>query len=304
MDHMMPGMDGVEALRVIRNELGDYGKTVPVVALTANALTGNEDMFLARGFNAFISKPIDVMQLDTILNTWVRNKQSIETLKQAEMEIIKASQRHTGQNASAVPSILDDFQIDGIDLIKGRKRYNTEAVYLGILRSWCLHTPVLLDKIRNISAENLAEYTVTVHGLKGASYGICADAIGERAEELERLGKNGDIAGIQAKNPAFIEMAEALLQELEKILEKAVASLGVRKKMPSVDPALLSKMLDAARHYKSTLMEEILNSMESCDYESGGDLVAWLREQMDNLEYDAICRRLEAALLETPNEPP
>jgi hypothetical protein len=138
--------------------------------------------------------------------------------------------------------------------------------------------------------------------LKGASYGICADAIGEKAEELEFLGKNGDIAGIQAKNPAFIEMTEALLQELEKILEKAAASQGGRKKMTSIDPALLSKMLDAARHYKSTLMEEIMHDLETYEYESGGDLVEWLREQIDNLEYDAICSRLEAVLLETPKQ--
>jgi hypothetical protein len=267
-------------------------------------------MFLARGFNAFISKPIDIMQLDTVLNTWVRNKQSIETLKQAEMETIRAAQEPAGQEAPAAPSILDGFQLDNIDLAKGRKRYNAEVVYLGILRSWYLHTPVLLDKMRNISAENLAEYTVTVHGLKGASYGICADAIGEKAEELELLGKNGDIAGVQAKNPAFIAMTETLLQRLEKILEKAAASSGAREKMPSVDPVLLSRMLDAARHYKSTLMEEVMRSMESYEYESdalrGADLVAWLREQMDNLEYDAICGRLEAvlqeaALLETSN---
>ena len=59
------------------------------------------------------------------------------------------------------------------------------------------------------------------------------------------------------------------------------------------DPVLLTKFLEAAKQYKTTLMEEILENMESHDYESGGELVAWLREQMDNLEYDAICTRLE-----------
>jgi signal transduction histidine kinase/DNA-binding response OmpR family regulator len=295
MDHMMPGMDGMEAVRIIRSELdGDYGKTVPIVALTANALAGNESVFLANGFNAFISKPIDIMQLDTVLNTWVRNRQSIETLKQAEMEVIRA-----GEESPAAPSILDDLQLDNIDLAKGRQRYHTEAAYMGILRSWCLHTPVLLDKMRNISAENLSEYTVTVHGLKGASFGICADAIGQKAEELERLGRSGDIAGIRAENPAFINMVETLLYGVEKILEKAAAP-AARKKMPSVDTALLSRLLNAAKHYKSTLMEEIMGEIESYEYESGAELTAWLREQMDNLEYGAICGRLEAALLKTP----
>jgi CheY-like chemotaxis protein len=75
MDHMMPEMDGLEATRIIRSQIGtDYAKTVPIVALTANALTGNEDMFIDHGFNAFISKPIDIMRLDAILNQFVRDK--------------------------------------------------------------------------------------------------------------------------------------------------------------------------------------------------------------------------------------
>jgi signal transduction histidine kinase/CheY-like chemotaxis protein len=72
MDHMMPVMDGVEAVRVIREEIGtDYARTVPIIALTANALTGNDKMFLSCGFQAFISKPIDIMQLDAVIRQWI-----------------------------------------------------------------------------------------------------------------------------------------------------------------------------------------------------------------------------------------
>ncbi|MDR0555306.1 MAG: response regulator [Treponema sp.] len=68
MDHMMPGMDGIEAARIIREELHtDYARNLPIVALTANALAGNEEMFLAKGFNAFLSKPIDIKRLDEVL---------------------------------------------------------------------------------------------------------------------------------------------------------------------------------------------------------------------------------------------
>jgi signal transduction histidine kinase/CheY-like chemotaxis protein len=71
MDHMMPEMDGIEAVRIIRNEIdSDYARTVPIVALTANALAGNEEMFLKHGFNGFISKPIDILRLDEVLKKW------------------------------------------------------------------------------------------------------------------------------------------------------------------------------------------------------------------------------------------
>jgi signal transduction histidine kinase/CheY-like chemotaxis protein len=77
MDHMMPEMDGIEAVKIIRNNIeSDYARTVPIIALTANALAGNEEMFLEHGFNGFISKPIDIACLDETLNKWVGNSGS------------------------------------------------------------------------------------------------------------------------------------------------------------------------------------------------------------------------------------
>jgi signal transduction histidine kinase/ActR/RegA family two-component response regulator len=74
MDHMMPEMDGVEAVKIIRNEIGtDYARNVPIIALTANALAGNEEIFLGNGFNGYIPKPIDIRLLDEMLKKWAGN---------------------------------------------------------------------------------------------------------------------------------------------------------------------------------------------------------------------------------------
>jgi signal transduction histidine kinase/ActR/RegA family two-component response regulator len=75
MDHMMPEMDGVEAVRIIRSEIGsDYARNVPIIALTANALAGNEEIFLENGFNGYIPKPIDIRLLDEMLKKWAGNR--------------------------------------------------------------------------------------------------------------------------------------------------------------------------------------------------------------------------------------
>jgi signal transduction histidine kinase/CheY-like chemotaxis protein len=75
MDHMMPVMDGIEATHIIRRELAsNYSKTVPIIALTANAIAGSKEMFLQNGFNSFISKPIDIAQLDEELSRWIKEK--------------------------------------------------------------------------------------------------------------------------------------------------------------------------------------------------------------------------------------
>jgi len=74
MDHMMPGMDGVEAAKRIREIGTRYAMTVPIIALTANAIAGNEQMFLNNSFQAFLAKPINIMHLDVVVKRWVRDK--------------------------------------------------------------------------------------------------------------------------------------------------------------------------------------------------------------------------------------
>jgi CheY-like chemotaxis protein len=74
MDHMMPGMDGVETPRAIRALGTDYAQNIPIIALTANAVAGNEQMFLNNGFNAFLAKPFNVMNLDSVVQKWVRDR--------------------------------------------------------------------------------------------------------------------------------------------------------------------------------------------------------------------------------------
>jgi CheY-like chemotaxis protein len=74
MDHMMPGMDGMEAMAAIRAMPTGYAKNLPIIALTANAVAGNERMFLDNGFDAFLSKPINVVMLDAVVRRWIGNK--------------------------------------------------------------------------------------------------------------------------------------------------------------------------------------------------------------------------------------
>ncbi|MDR2558796.1 MAG: response regulator [Oscillospiraceae bacterium] len=71
MDHMMPGMDGIEAVGIIRSVDTEYAETVPIIALTANAVAGNEQMFLESGFQAFLPKPINQLKLDEVIRTWI-----------------------------------------------------------------------------------------------------------------------------------------------------------------------------------------------------------------------------------------
>jgi signal transduction histidine kinase/ActR/RegA family two-component response regulator len=75
MDQMMPGLDGLETVRIIREEIGtEYALTIPVVALTANATVGSKEMFLRNGFQDFLAKPINYKVMNSILLHWIANR--------------------------------------------------------------------------------------------------------------------------------------------------------------------------------------------------------------------------------------
>jgi CheY-like chemotaxis protein len=82
MDHMMPGMDGVETVKAIRELEGGEGDAVPVVALTANAIAGMREMFLENGFNDFLSKPIAPPSLNRIMEKWIPFEKRSEAERQ------------------------------------------------------------------------------------------------------------------------------------------------------------------------------------------------------------------------------
>ena len=82
MDHKMPDMDGIETTQRIRamGNKDPYFKNVPIIALTANAVSGTKEMFLENGFNDFLSKPIDTIRLNIVLEKWVPKEKQKDTM--------------------------------------------------------------------------------------------------------------------------------------------------------------------------------------------------------------------------------
>ncbi|MCL2009176.1 MAG: ATP-binding protein [Synergistaceae bacterium] len=296
MDHMMPEIDGIEAVRIIREEIGtEYAKTVPIVALTANALVGSDKMFLEKGFQAFLAKPIDAFKLDEVMNEWVR-KGRVGNAPQLETGVLD-SPANIGETGRAVTECF----IEGVDLTAGISRFGGEDAYLQIIRSYVTHTPALLEKVRTVSADTLADYAITVHGIKGSSYGMCANAVGKMAENLEEAAKKGDIETVKSGAGAFVTAVESLISKLSALeyTARGPASDVCAELKAAPDGAVLDKFLKYSTRYDLVGMEEAMSELEQYEYETQADLIAWLREQLDGLEYDIIRERLESELKST-----
>jgi len=203
-------------------------------------------------------------------------------------------QEETTQN------VFEDTVIEGVDIRKGQTNFST-PVYMEVLRAWCKYIPASLERL-SVLAEAVAnggecgEYTIAVHGFKGSGNGIFAYEIGKEAEALENAGRNGDVEFINANNKPFMEKTALLHTRLEEFLAAHATPDGKKTLAGAPDPDLLARFLDACKHYRSNEMEDILKKLEVCEYESNGELVPWLREQTDDLEYDAIQKRLTEEL--------
>ncbi|MDR0720813.1 MAG: response regulator [Treponema sp.] len=304
MDHMMPKMDGIEAVQIIRNEIGtEYARTVPVIALTANAVAGNEDLFLKSGFQAFLSKPIDIIRLDTIINRYVRDKNLERSLSLAGKAPPAPSDKARQEEEESKPGILAGKFVEGVDFNAGLKRFEgNEEMYLGIVSSYFSQIPHLLEKVRTCTAETLREdYKIAVHSLKSTSYTIGARSIGSMAEELERAAASGDLEFVQSRNGALIEALEKLIPALKNFLEE-IASANQKPLRPAPEASLLAALLAACADYDMEQLDKAMAQLEQYRYESQADLVEWLRQEIDKSELEGIRERLESLNIKTGGE--
>jgi len=283
MDHMMPGMDGIETAQAIRNIGTDYALNVPIIALTANAIVGNEEIFLNSGFQAFLTKPINIPRLDEVIKHWVRDKELEKTLTEQQL---------TPDSFSAGAGKLEGRQIAGLDIGKGIERFGgDEEIYLDVLRSFAANTRNLLESMENVGKGTLAEYAIAVHGIKGSSWGIFADAVGNAAEGLENASKAGDFEYVSAHNRKFIDDARDLIRELEDMI--AVISGDDQKQIKDKPAAeTLSNLLAACEAFAMEGVYEAMKELENFEYKSGNELVLWLRENVDMMNYMEIAERL------------
>ena len=193
MDHMMPELDGIETVKILRNK----GYKAPIVALTANAVLGQADIFLQNGFNDFISKPIDIRQLNSILNRLVRDKQL--------PEVIEASRRNAdnadtdNENTRTEQLLLESFIRDGLKAL-----------------SW-IDDQILNDNhVLQFNDEAvIRKFTVIVHGMKSSLWNIGETELAESAGKLEKYGKDGNADLLASSAPGFAENLRTLLKKLE-----------------------------------------------------------------------------------------
>jgi len=292
----MPDLDGIETAKIIREEIGsDYAKNIPIIALTANAIAGNERMFLNEGFQAFISKPIELEHLDSVINEWVRDRE-LETIISERQNYPDVRERKDTVNEAETNTIKErltaGIKIEGLDIDKGIGIFvGDEDSYLQVLRSYTVNTKPLLIKASEPDMSNLKNYAIIVHGIKGSSRNICAETIGKMAEALEYAAKDANVDYIRANNTGFIKATEDLIQRIEGML-KQISKENPKPKKDILDKALLEKLLEACKAYDMDGIDAAMSEIEKFEYECDDGLAHWLRENVEAMNFSQIDAKL------------
>ena len=225
MDHMMPQMDGIETTQKLR-EMGYKGV---IVALTANALTGNDEMFSRNGFDGFIPKPIDIRHMNALLNKFIRDKYPDEAQKYRPMITVSEIPMPEVPAPETPMPETPTLSVKAPATTFSALRDEVKAKLLKVFRR---DAEKAVAALRETMARNdIKMLTTTVHAMKSALANIGETEKSQMAAALERAGLDGDTDFIAAHTESFMRELELLIIKLNKFApnaqDAAVADVNV-----------------------------------------------------------------------------
>ena len=241
MDHRMPDMDGVEATLEIR-AMGNADprlKTLPIVALTANAVAGMKEMFLDNGFNDFLHKPVDTVKLNSVMEKWLPK----EKLKGASED---------AANAAIVKDVHDwtAIEVDGLDTGKGILMSGDDIdLYCETLAIYCDDALSRIEKLREcLETNDIDLYITYVHALKSACANVGADKLASQAYDLETAAHCRDMLYISTNNERFLTKLKTMVDEIRAGLSALNPDTSDAQAGDSHDPGRLADGLKVLKN--------------------------------------------------------
>lgn len=258
MDHMMPEMDGIEATGHILENCGPDDKKPIIIALTANSFRGAKEMFQEKGFDDYLSKPIDRAELHKLLFKWVPDDK-----KHIMGEVIEKEKISDDE--------LSSLKMEGID-VRGAMEKHSSGVktYLEILELFYMdgqEKRTLISRLR--SEGDIKNYDIEVHALKSAAANIGANHLSEFAKAHEAAAKAGDLIYIQQECDNLLVEYNEILAEIEKALKKnGKLQESNKAKTKSLDnnevKAVLQEILELSESFKSKEAQAKLDELLEC----------------------------------------
>ena len=282
MDHMMPGINGVKAMRRIKSKKDGPCSKTPIVVLTANAIAGAKEKYLDNGFDAFLSKPINYEELEGIIKELLPN------------EMIKPAAKKDGQfpkktaysvKPSELPVIFGlDWNVAYMHL-KEKKAVDT---IIGEFYNTLDAQADILQNLKDSLPESFEDYRIAVHGMKSASASIGIIPLSGMAATLEKASSKEDLETVNTLHDVFVREWRSYKEGLNEYLNPDDAP---DEEKEEIDEEVLK-----------TLLSMLSDAMENMDVEAADDAIEKMSSYKLPKEVSDVFSNLKTAVSQLDQE--
>lgn len=270
LDHMMPGMDGIETVQKLRKMEG-IRKNLPVIALTANVFSDAKTYFTEHGFSDFLAKPINVKELHNTLIQYLQDK--------AVLKIAKSKQDHTliPEQIKTCFAPLKHFDVDA-----SLEYFDHSAdFYLEMLKTFRQGLFERRNELDGIyETQDIKLFTIHVHAIKSASKSVGALEFSELAKTMEDFGHQNNWKSITQKYQELLDYTDLILEELDQCI----------KAVPAAD-----ETKESLSCYPEDIIKSLCISVNEMDYQEVSEAIAKLDQYTYPGELQKLLDRLKIA---------
>ncbi len=287
MDHMMPGLDGIETFHVMRS-MNEYPcKNTPVVILTANAIVGAKEQYLQEGFEAFLSKPIDFRKLEQIIE------------KLLDKELV----HYMDSEAKQLPECdEEDFtelpMVEGLDWEYAAIHFKDKTDMLDTVRFFVstidYDAKELEDYfIRIHTEEGIRSFRIKVHGMKNSASTIGIIPLAGMAKLLEDAARNHAHEVLREMTPYFLKCWKSYKEHMQMFLKKQTNRKNAAEHMEIITE-IYRQIYQAAEEMDIDELDELLRQLE--EYQFEGEMeekYERIRKAIINFDVDSLQQESE-----------
>ncbi len=297
LDHMMPGKDGIETLHELKADNGNPNVNTPSICLTANAIVGVREQYIAEGFEDYLPKPIIPGDLEEMLVKYLPDNKvhRKEQITEEETEIEELSE--VEQNMERCRTLL--MEIPEIDVEAGIKFCSSFESYMEMLKLYYESADSKIAELESMfEGKSLNDYTIQVHSMKSSLKLVGAMDLSMKAQKLEFAGKKGDIDYITGNNQL---LCEGILDLSKKLSPLFLEENKVRKDLPEMDEDMLKTFVERIREEAEKMdcdgLERVFKEMDEYNIpEAFRERYNKIRIMADQFDYEKVLELLDKKL--------
>lgn len=292
LDHMMPEMDGIDTIRMIKEDTGHQNINTPIVMLTANSVGEAKELYRQAGFDAYITKPIFSSQLDKIIKTYLPSFKIIPAKKAATYKVELDPENWKNE----LPKIR------GIDWTEALKHLPTQEVLVATLKEFRRNieseSAIIDEYFEDLeNEESLDLFRIKCHAIKSSAGMIGAQMLYEGAKELEDAAKENNLTIINEKYPYMINYYRTFVDRLSQFDDGEVT------KNPNIDFPQVLALTEMVRLEMNDMNKdnalEALDEIESYLYPDNiQNKITDLRGAVENFDSEKVSDLVDSLLVE------